>query len=1051
MGDENRDALFLTDNLGEELSVIQMRDAFLQSAQDTAIWEYDIPSRSMTVNFISDTMETMTVVFEHFNSAVKEAQLVKEEDVPVFDVFCAELDAGKDFVFSEFRMVSEEYRYNWYRFLGNAVSDEETGKVTKVFGRRYEITAEKTTKEAQGKKTEQDILTGLNGKDRAFELIRAELDTGIENASLILVDVDRFSELNRSYGKMYGDIVMQTVSGMIYTSFMAKDIVGRIAGDQFIIFCGGVTSDKTMDLVRKMMERLWDHVAIRDDRHITVSVGISHYPKDGHNFDELYAKADLALTKAKDEGGNRIIETSHETVKDVALGTTFRKRNAFLEDARRTGSQSRKLNKKLFDFTFDTLTKEPELEKAIEKIFEEICLHYNLDRAFLLGADFDTHTIDTTISWCRKDDGDDVELMKTSLVRNWDEFNDIASRKKKAYFILKSGRGGGMDFFRQIVTMNCIPVAGIIFPIMDHRKLSCLICFDAFEEHDFRDSELTTIESIVRLISSYMISRQTHHRLETESLLNRSVMDAQKTVYYVIDRNTFEVKHVSKYGRSFFKTIEYGKKCYESLYGKKERCATCPLNQGFEDKSIEVYDEEKDRWYTYTATHMDEPGYLTDILISITDVTELLHRVKGEDSLTQVASYDKFMLLATKAVVAAESEYTVLTLGIDRFAKINDEYGYVTGDDILKSLATLLQEDIGDGEFLCRIKGDDFTLLLKRRGQDRIKEKLIDYSRLLTRRYRKKFPRIEIRIFGGSYAIPKEEQYFNRCLDKAMKARQVALNDLNKTGGYYIYSPEFEQSEKETDEMNDRIRYALANDGFRIYFQPKVNVNDSTIIGAEALVRMQDKDGKIIPPGLFIPLAEKNGLVVKIDETVYEKTFAYMARWKKMGKKVPLISINVSRIHLMNDELPSYFAGLAAEYGIEPKEVELEITESVFFEDTERMIAMIKRLKELGFVISMDDFGSGYSTLNFMKSLPVDVIKIDGGFFMKNEMDPKNRAVISAIMQLSQNLEFETVSEGVETEEQVSFIREQGGKFVQGFYFFKPMPAEEFETLLFDE
>ncbi|MCR5501829.1 MAG: bifunctional diguanylate cyclase/phosphodiesterase [Lachnospiraceae bacterium] len=1048
MGEGNQDALFLTDNLGEELSIIKMRDAFLQSAQDSAIWEYDISSRTMTVNFISDTMETNTVVFEHYNSAVKEAQLINEEDVHVFDVFCAELDAGKDFVFSEFRMVSEKYNYSWYRYMGNAVSDEETGKVTKVFGRRYEITAEKTLKDNQGRKTEQDLLTGLNGKDRAFDLIRAELDANAENASIILVDVDRFHELNESYGKMYGDVVMQTVSGMIYTSFMAKDIVGRIAGDQFIIFCKGITPEKTLDLVGKMMERLWEHVTIRDDRHITVSVGISHFPKDGYGFDELYTKADLALTKAKEEGGNRIIETSHEIVKDIFQGTTFRKRNAFLEDARRTGEQSRKLNKKLFDFTFDNLTKEPDLEKAIEKIFEELCLHYGLDRAFLLGADFETHTIDTTIKWCRRYDGNDVETMKTSIVDHWDEFNDIATKKKGNYFILNSGRGDGMDFFRQIVTMTCVPVTGILFPIMDHRKLSCMLCFDAFEDHEFKDNELTTLESIVRLISSYLISRQTHARLETESLLNRSVMDAQKTVYYVIDRNTFEVKHVSKYGRSFFKTIEYGRKCYESLYGRSERCSTCPLNQGFEDKSIEVYDEEKDRWYTYTATHMDEAGYQTDILISITDVTELLHRVKGEDSLTQVTSYDKFMLLATKAVVAAEHEYTVLTLGIDRFAKINDEYGYVTGDEVLKSLGSLLQEDVGEGEFLCRIKGDDFVLLLKRRGQDRIREKLKDYSRLLTRRYRKKFPRIEITVFGGSYAISRDEQYFNRCLDKAMKAKRVAMNDINKTGGYYVYSPEFEQHEKETDEMTDRIRHALSNDGFRIYFQPKVNVIDNSIIGAEALVRMQDKDGTIIQPGSFIPLAEKNGLVVKIDETVYEKTFAYISKWKKEGKKVPLISINVSRLHLVNDELPDYFSGLVAEYGLEPKEVELEITESIFFEDTERMITMIKRLKELGFVISMDDFGSGYSTLNFMKTLPVDVIKIDGGFFMKSEMDRKNRAVISAIMQLSQNLEFETISEGVETEEQVNFIREQGGRFVQGYYFYKPMPAEEFEKLL---
>ena len=208
------------------------------------------------------------------------------------------------------------------------------------------------------------------------------------------------------------------------------------------------------------------------------------------------------------------------------------------------------------------------------------------------------------------------------------------------------------------------------------------------------------------------------------------------------------------------------------------------------------------------------------------------------------------------------------------------------------------------------------------------------------------------------------------------------------------------------------------------------------------------KDGKMISPGLFIPLAEKTGFVVEIDRYVYEKTYEFISKWQKEGKKVPLVSVNLSRLHLIDDSTPQRMKDLADKYGLDPSSLELEITESVFFEDTERLINMIKRLKDLGFVISMDDFGSGYSTLNFMKTLPVDVIKIDGGFFMRSEMDNKSRAIISAIIQMTKNLEFDIVSEGVETQEQVDFIKEQGGTCVQGYYFYKPMSAEEFEKLI---
>ena len=204
----------------------------------------------------------------------------------------------------------------------------------------------------------------------------------------------------------------------------------------------------------------------------------------------------------------------------------------------------------------------------------------------------------------------------------------------------------------------------------------------------------------------------------------------------------------------------------------------------------------------------------------------------------------------------------------------------------------------------------------------------------------------------------------------------------------------------------------------------------------------------MIYPGKFIPLAEESGLIVEIDRYVYEKTFQFMSEWMNKGKKVPLISVNLSRLHLLNENLSDSMKELSDKYHLQPNQIELEITESIFFEDTERLVEMVKQLKAMGYIISMDDFGAGFSTLSLMKTLPVDVVKIDGGFFLDNELDAKNKAVIAAIMQLSENLEFETVSEGVETKEQVDFIREQGGRCVQGYYFYKPMPAEEFEKLL---
>lgn len=464
--------------------------------------------------------------------------------------------------------------------------------------------------------------------------------------------------------------------------------------------------------------------------------------------------------------------------------------------------------------------------------------------------------------------------------------------------------------------------------------------------------------------------------------------------------------------------------------------------------TVEVYNGEEDTWYTVTASRMSDSSDDKKYLLCQSDVTAFLDRVRGEDQLTGVMSYERFRMDAIKVIRRSQDGYMLVFVGIQDFARINDEYGYEVGDQVLKAYADLMRRNMVDNELLCRVKGDDFAVLLKERPTSNIKDRLREYSMILTERFRERFPEISINCFGGVYFIYDSLEHISRCLDKAMMARKVVLKNFYETGGIYTYSKDFELQEKQKEEMNRAMKESLEKGYFRVYFQPKVDTVTEEIIGAEALVRLLDKDNKLVSPGKFIPLAEENGLIVEIDKFVYDKTFELMSKWIKEGKQVPLVSVNLSRRHLLDDNLPEMIKGMSDKYGLKPEQIELEITESIFFEDTERLVKIIKRIKDLGYVISMDDFGAGFSTLSLMKTLPVDIIKLDGSFFMRSELDAKNKAVIAAVMQLSKNLQFETVSEGIETKEQLEFVREQGGRCVQGYYFYKPMPAEEFEKLL---
>ncbi len=707
------------------------------------------------------------------------------------------------------------------------------------------------------------------------------------------------------------------------------------------------------------------------------------------------------------------------------------------------------INKELFDYSFATISSERNFYQAIHKIFEEVSLRFSLDRSTLMEWDKVNRKIRVTSRWVREDDGNDLEKMEQSASINW--FIMEQYYQELEYNILTGGKDGKEDYGRDIYTMNKVPVSAVQFPILDSGKMAGVLTFESWKERDWSKAEIATLSSITKMISSYMLRRQMKAELEAEYVVGKKAMDVQNLIYYVVGEQDYRIRYMSHYARECYPDAKYGQLCYEAFMGRKAPCQACPVKAcqaGEEQSIVETYDSEEDNWYTLTASVMDRESGARQFLLCKSNVTAFLERVKGEDQLTGVLSYEKFKLEAVRIIKKEKGSFALVFMGIQDFSRINDEYGYEVGDQVLRKFAEEVTIGLRDGELICRIKGDDFAILVNRRSVERMSQRVGELSSTLTDLFRERFPNISINCFAGVYDISGREEYISRCLDRAMKARKVALKNIYETGGVYVYSREFELQEKEREETNRTMKNCLQRGYFKVYFQPKVDIVTNEIIGAEALVRLVDKDHHLISPGRFIPLAEESGLIVEIDKFVYEETFRLIKKWQDEGRKVPLVSVNVSRLHLLNDNLPVYMKGLSDKYGLKPEQIELEITESVFFEDTERLVDMIKQMKDIGYITSMDDFGAGFSTLSLMKSLPVDVIKLDGGFFLKNQLDGKSRAVISAMMQLAENLGFKVVSEGVETMEQVEFIREQGSRCVQGFYFYKPMPPEEFEKLL---
>ena len=240
---------------------------------------------------------------------------------------------------------------------------------------------------------------------------------------------------------------------------------------------------------------------------------------------------------------------------------------------------------------------------------------------------------------------------------------------------------------------------------------------------------------------------------------------------------------------------------------------------------------------------------------------------------------------------------------------------------------------------------------------------------------------------------------------------------------------------------------ALKRHEFQCYLQPKYGLRTRNIEGAEALIRWNSKEFGFISPGDFIPIAEKNGFVVELDFFILEEVCKTMRKWIDEGRKPVVISVNQSRLHLNYDDYIWRLREIVDKYDIPYEYIELELTESVFTENAEKLLKIMHKLHEIGFKLSLDDFGSGYSSLNMLKDMPVDVVKIDKEFFSDTMNTRKGRAVISTVVDLANNLDMDVISEGVETREQVEFLTEIHCAMVQGYYFAKPMPIADFEKL----
>lgn len=434
----------------------------------------------------------------------------------------------------------------------------------------------------------------------------------------------------------------------------------------------------------------------------------------------------------------------------------------------------------------------------------------------------------------------------------------------------------------------------------------------------------------------------------------------------------------------------------------------------------------------------------------IHDKTAEVNKLKAEqyksshDKLTGILNREHFYRAASERITAHPyTKFLIVCTDIKDFKVVNDVYGIETGDRILKNIAARMAKTM-PAFTVGRITGDRFAMCLPK---DKFNERnFVEEAQKMGRLDDNSVFRAHIHI--GVYEVTDRDMAVAVMVDRAQLAIQSIKNSYSEYIAYY--SDELREGLVSEQNMVSEFDSALADGQFRMFLQPQISAVTGKPIGGEALVRWLHPEKGMIPPFKFIPAFERTGLISRLDMEIWEQACKKLREWQDAGLDYH-ISVNISPKDFYFTDVYAAITGLVEKYGISPHKLNLEITETAMMTDLNNQLELVERLREYGFAVEIDDFGSGYSSLNTLKDMNVDTIKIDMGFLRETEHRDRSRSILRMIIALSKQLGLEVITEGVETEEQTKFLAEFGCDVFQGYFFSKPIPVEEFEQKYFSE
>ena len=430
-----------------------------------------------------------------------------------------------------------------------------------------------------------------------------------------------------------------------------------------------------------------------------------------------------------------------------------------------------------------------------------------------------------------------------------------------------------------------------------------------------------------------------------------------------------------------------------------------------------------------------------------------IERLAYIDEVTEIYNRNKLMLTGQETYECCRSlnySYWVIVLDIDKFHIINDTCGYSNGNRLLRDFAHIMYKYISLGGFGARIGGDNFALVIRNYSDEYSND---DSPRKTIEKIQNDIASLATDVFSsqsiscsaGYSQMPADGADFAEILDHAEFALSSGKDQRN---AIVAYNSRIHDSIIDITSTERAIADAIVNNEFELHYQPKINLSDGKVMGAEALIRWRKPDGTIVPPGKFVPIAEASKLITQIGDYVMLEACRQNKLWQDMGYDPIIISINLTSVDFYQKDVKEAVTDTLAKTGLDSQWLEIELTESLALKDIDMAIKQMEALRSMGIRLAMDDFGTGYSSLSYIQILPITLLKLDRSFIINLENDVVAREIVSAVIKIAKSKKIETIAEGIETIGQAKILYEEGCDYAQGFFYGKPMPPDEFGKFL---